>query len=57
MNPVLQVVVTVLASFAALFNGLILFVLRDMRERIVRLENRAMHEHSYNVGTFRSRPR
>ena len=42
MNTALQVVLVVLSAFSTLFMGLVLFVLRDLRDRIVRLEDHAM---------------
>lgn len=47
MNPTLQVLLQVifliLAGISALFSGLMFFLLRDLRDRIMRLENQAMH--------------
>lgn len=42
MNTTLQVVLVILSGFSTLFMGLVLFVLRDLRDRIVRLEDYAM---------------
>jgi len=43
VNMGLQVALVVLSGLSTLIMGLVLFVVRDLRDRIVRLEDRAMN--------------
>jgi hypothetical protein len=47
MNPtlqlLLQLIFLILAAISAAFSGLMFFTLRDLRDRIMRLETQAMH--------------
>jgi hypothetical protein len=43
MNTGLQIALVVLSGLSTLIMALMFFVLRDLRDRIVRLENRAMN--------------
>jgi hypothetical protein len=42
MNPVMQGVFLSVSILSTIFTALVFFVLRDMRDRIARLEDRAM---------------
>jgi hypothetical protein len=48
MSPFLEIVIALAAGAAVLIQTLGLYILTDLRQRVVRLEDRIFEEHGYS---------